>query len=267
MSGSLLCYGTGPSYGKAVGSLRATSRPRSATKKRTTSGRNGEASADRAFSQPRKRHAPSSRAVWEAKTARRSGRKRAASAAPQGGGAASRPKRATEVSAELAEEQPDGVLYDESYYRLARSLVTCAARLEALEDFFGIGGKVAGPCSWNLPLPCSARAEAATFLESLGLIPDSGGNGCTVQATSAEQAEEAAIALALSGTPEATTILSDSRNGHRQLWPRERRDAGGEPAAEDQVNHRPIYDGSRPTSESSQGERPTANEEADVRRA
>ncbi|KAH7973711.1 hypothetical protein HPB49_004064 [Dermacentor silvarum] len=36
-------------------------------------------------------------------------------------------------------------------------------------------------------------------------------NACSVRATSAEQAEEAAIALALSGIPEATTILSDSR--------------------------------------------------------
>lgn len=36
-------------------------------------------------------------------------------------------------------------------------------------------------------------------------------NACSVRATSAEQAEEAAIALALSGTPEVTTILSDSR--------------------------------------------------------
>ncbi|KAH7953483.1 hypothetical protein HPB49_009219 [Dermacentor silvarum] len=36
-------------------------------------------------------------------------------------------------------------------------------------------------------------------------------NACSVRATSAEQAGEAAIALALSGIPEATTILSDSR--------------------------------------------------------
>ncbi|KAH7953674.1 hypothetical protein HPB49_010992 [Dermacentor silvarum] len=36
-------------------------------------------------------------------------------------------------------------------------------------------------------------------------------NACSVRATSAEQAEEAAIALALSGIPEATTILSVSR--------------------------------------------------------
>ncbi|KAH7953615.1 hypothetical protein HPB49_010600 [Dermacentor silvarum] len=36
-------------------------------------------------------------------------------------------------------------------------------------------------------------------------------NACSVRATSAEQAEEAAIALALSGIPGATTILSDSR--------------------------------------------------------
>ncbi|KAL3187640.1 hypothetical protein MRX96_025125 [Rhipicephalus microplus] len=36
-------------------------------------------------------------------------------------------------------------------------------------------------------------------------------NACSVRATSAEQAEEAAIALALNGTPQVTTILSDSR--------------------------------------------------------
>ncbi|KAL3225125.1 hypothetical protein MRX96_049363, partial [Rhipicephalus microplus] len=36
-------------------------------------------------------------------------------------------------------------------------------------------------------------------------------NACSVRATSAEQAEESAIALALNGTPEVTTILSDSR--------------------------------------------------------
>ncbi|KAL3219185.1 hypothetical protein MRX96_030634 [Rhipicephalus microplus] len=36
-------------------------------------------------------------------------------------------------------------------------------------------------------------------------------NACSVRATSAEQAEEAAIALALNGTPQVTPILSDSR--------------------------------------------------------
>ncbi|KAL3196208.1 hypothetical protein MRX96_015555 [Rhipicephalus microplus] len=36
-------------------------------------------------------------------------------------------------------------------------------------------------------------------------------NACSVRATSAEQAEEAAIALALNGTPKVTTILSGSR--------------------------------------------------------
>ncbi|KAL3170223.1 hypothetical protein MRX96_015266 [Rhipicephalus microplus] len=36
-------------------------------------------------------------------------------------------------------------------------------------------------------------------------------NACSVRATSAEQTEEAAIALALNGTPQVTTILSDSR--------------------------------------------------------
>ncbi|KAL3199995.1 hypothetical protein MRX96_013387 [Rhipicephalus microplus] len=42
-------------------------------------------------------------------------------------------------------------------------------------------------------------------------------NACSVRATSAEQAEEAAIALALNGTPKVTTILSDSRTGIANL--------------------------------------------------
>ncbi|KAH7977949.1 hypothetical protein HPB49_004032 [Dermacentor silvarum] len=52
-------------------------------------------------------------------------------------------------------------------------------------------------------------------------------NACSVRATSAEQAEEAAIALALSGIPEATTILSDSRTAIANFG----RESVGTPAA------------------------------------
>ncbi|KAL3259424.1 hypothetical protein MRX96_002069 [Rhipicephalus microplus] len=52
-------------------------------------------------------------------------------------------------------------------------------------------------------------------------------NACSVRATFAEQAEEAAIALALNGTPEVTTILSDSRTAIANLG----RGSIGTPAA------------------------------------
>ncbi|KAH8022950.1 hypothetical protein HPB51_006380 [Rhipicephalus microplus] len=52
-------------------------------------------------------------------------------------------------------------------------------------------------------------------------------NACKVRATSAEQAEEATIALALNGTPEVTTILSDSRTAIANLG----RGSIGTPAA------------------------------------
>ncbi|KAL3217429.1 hypothetical protein MRX96_032382 [Rhipicephalus microplus] len=60
-------------------------------------------------------------------------------------------------------------------------------------------------------------------------------NACSVRETSMEQAEETAIALALNGTPQVTTILSDSRTAMASFGRREHRDPGSKPSAEKQV--------------------------------
>ncbi|KAL3190643.1 hypothetical protein MRX96_002316 [Rhipicephalus microplus] len=62
-------------------------------------------------------------------------------------------------------------------------------------------------------------------------------NACSVRGRSAEQAEESTIALALNGTPEVSTILSDSRMAIANLGHGSIRGPGSKPAAEKQVDH------------------------------
>ncbi|KAL3225019.1 hypothetical protein MRX96_049386 [Rhipicephalus microplus] len=70
-------------------------------------------------------------------------------------------------------------------------------------------------------------------------------NACSVRATSAQQAEEAAIALALNGTPPSHHHPERLPHGHGQFRPREHRNRSSKPAAEKQSpgrNHRLHYD-------------------------